>query len=164
MSNNESTARASGARPSALGLRAVKLLAGVADATLEELAHQYRLRSLTDGQRVVSREAQDNDVYLIVSGKVRITVFSAAGRQLTFRDMQAGDCLVFSALTVHGSGGNTAMTHRRAALSTRWLGDDAVWDPRPATAKYYYEPDGPGLNPGERVGGRFFPELWRRDA
>ena len=79
-------------------------------------------------------------------------------------DMKAGDWLVFSALTVHGSGGNTAMTHRRAALSTRWLGDDAVWDPRPATAKYYYEPDGPGLNPGERVGGRFFPELWRSDA
>jgi len=77
-------------------------------------------------------------------------------------DMQAGDCLVFSALTVHGSGGNTAMTHRRAALSTRWLGDDAVWDPRPATATYYYEPEGVGLAPGEKVGGRHFPELWRR--
>ena len=91
MSNTESTARVPGARPSAQGLRAVKLLAGVADATLEELAQQYRWRRLTAGQRVVSREAQDNDVYLIVSGKVRITVFSAAGRQLTFRDMQAGD-------------------------------------------------------------------------
>jgi CRP-like cAMP-binding protein len=91
MPNTESTARLPGARPSALGLRAVKLLAGVADATLEELAQQYRWRRLTAGQRVVSREAQDNDVYLIVSGKVRITVFSAAGRQLTFRDMQAGD-------------------------------------------------------------------------
>ena len=79
-------------------------------------------------------------------------------------DMQAGDCLVFSALTVHGSGGNTAMTHRRAALSTRWLGDDAVWDPRPATATYYYEPEGVGLQPGDPVGGRHFPEMWRREA
>ncbi|MFO0989603.1 MAG: phytanoyl-CoA dioxygenase family protein [Alphaproteobacteria bacterium] len=77
-------------------------------------------------------------------------------------DMQAGDCLVFSALTVHGSGGNTAMTHRRAALSTRWLGDDATWDPRPATNTYYYEPEGTGLAPGAKVGGRHFPEVWRR--
>jgi ectoine hydroxylase-related dioxygenase (phytanoyl-CoA dioxygenase family) len=77
-------------------------------------------------------------------------------------DMQAGDCLAFSALTVHGSGGNTAMTHRRAALSTRWLGDDTVWDPRPTTATYYY-PDGVGLNAGDPVGGRHFPELWRRE-
>ncbi|MCW5770685.1 MAG: phytanoyl-CoA dioxygenase family protein [Rhodospirillaceae bacterium] len=77
-------------------------------------------------------------------------------------DMRAGDCLVFSALTVHGSGGNTAMTHRRAALSTRWLGDDATWDPRPATATYYYEPDGAGLEPGDPVGGRCFPVRWRR--
>jgi ectoine hydroxylase-related dioxygenase (phytanoyl-CoA dioxygenase family) len=77
-------------------------------------------------------------------------------------DMQAGDCLVFDALTVHGSGGNTTMKHRRAALSTRWLGDDVVWDPRPATATHYFEPDGVGVATGEKVGGRYFPELWRR--
>lgn len=85
-----------------------------------------------------------------------------AGLRFLTWDMQAGDCLVFSALTVHGSGGNTAMTHRRAALSTRWLGDDATWDPRPATNTYYYEPEGTGLAPGAKVGGRFFPEVWRR--
>lgn len=78
-------------------------------------------------------------------------------------DMKAGDCLVFSALTVHGSGGNTRMKNRRTGLATRWLGDDVTWDPRPATASYYYDPDGPGLAPGEKVGGKFFPEIWRRD-
>ncbi|MGE0735853.1 MAG: phytanoyl-CoA dioxygenase family protein [Alphaproteobacteria bacterium] len=77
-------------------------------------------------------------------------------------DMRAGDALVFNALTVHGSGGNTRMKHRRTGLATRWLGDDTVWDPRPATATYYYEPDGPGLQPGEKIGGPHFPELWRR--
>lgn len=54
------------------------------------------------------------------------------------------------------------MTHRRAALSTRWRGDDAVWDPRPATATCYYEPEGVDLAAGDKVGGRHFPDLWRR--
>lgn len=46
-------------------------------------------------------------------------------------DVEAGDAIVFSAWVVHGSPGN-AGDHRRVALSTRWLGDDAVWDPRPS--------------------------------
>lgn len=46
-------------------------------------------------------------------------------------DVAAGDALVFSAWLVHGSPGN-AGDRRRVALSTRWLGADATWDPRPA--------------------------------
>ena len=45
-------------------------------------------------------------------------------------DVERGDAIVFSAWIVHGSPGN-AGTERRVALSTRWLGDDAVWHPHP---------------------------------
>jgi CRP-like cAMP-binding protein len=79
------------ARPSALGLRSVSLLAGVQPAALETLAQQCRWRRFTRGQRVVSREAQDRDVYLIIAGCVRATAFSTAGRQVTYRDIRAGD-------------------------------------------------------------------------
>jgi CRP/FNR family transcriptional regulator, cyclic AMP receptor protein len=79
------------AKPSALGLRSVSLLAGVAPAALEALAQQCRWRRYTRGQRVVSREAQDRDVYLIIAGCVRATAFSTAGRQVTYRDIRAGD-------------------------------------------------------------------------
>jgi CRP/FNR family transcriptional regulator, cyclic AMP receptor protein len=78
-------------RPSALGLRGIKLLAGLDSHGLEALAQQCRWRRVPAGQRVTSREARENDLYLIVSGKVRITAFSAAGRQVTFRDIGAGD-------------------------------------------------------------------------
>lgn len=60
-------------------------------ADLEALAAQCRWRRFATGQRVISREAPDQDVYLIVSGRVRVTSFSAAGRQVTFRDIPAGD-------------------------------------------------------------------------
>lgn len=78
------------AAPSALGLKNVRLLQGVPGEALEALARQCRWRRFTAGQRVISRDAPDNDVYLIISGAVRITAFSAAGRQVMFGDMQAG--------------------------------------------------------------------------
>ena len=79
------------AEPSILGLQRVKLLEGLSVPALEELARQCRWRRFEAGQRVISREAQDQDVYLIASGRVRVTSFSAAGRQVTYRDIHAGD-------------------------------------------------------------------------
>lgn len=79
------------AQPSVLGLKAIRLLEGVPLTALEELAHQCRWRRYTPGQRIVSREARDNDVYLIISGQVRVTAFSATGRQVTYGDIQAGE-------------------------------------------------------------------------
>jgi CRP-like cAMP-binding protein len=83
--------QAKGVKPSALGLRNVSLLAGVDAESLETLAQQCRWRRFTSGQRVVSREAQDRDVYLIIAGRVQATAFSASGRQVTYRDIRAGD-------------------------------------------------------------------------
>jgi CRP/FNR family transcriptional regulator, cyclic AMP receptor protein len=74
-----------------LGLKRVRLLEGVPAGALELLAQQCRWRRIPAEQRVISRAAQDQDVYLIVSGRVRVTSFSAAGRQVTYRDIPAGD-------------------------------------------------------------------------
>lgn len=84
-------ARPASPRPSALGLKNIRLLAGLEANVLERLAQQCRWKHFTRGQRVVSRDAEDYDVYLVVSGKVRITAFSSAGRQVTYRDLVSGD-------------------------------------------------------------------------
>ena len=47
-------------------------------------------------------------------------------------DVEAGDALVFSSWIVHGAPTN-ASANRRVAVSTRWLGDDAVWHPHPGS-------------------------------
>ena len=80
-----------GATPSALGLRSVTLLEGLSGDELTALAQQCHWRRYRAAQRVTSRDSGDRDVYLIVAGKVRITAFSGAGRQVTFRDMAAGN-------------------------------------------------------------------------
>jgi CRP/FNR family cyclic AMP-dependent transcriptional regulator len=79
------------AEPSLLGLRQIPLLRELPAAALEQLAHDCRWRRFLPGQQVISRDAADRDVYLIVTGRVHATAFSRAGRQVTYRDIAAGD-------------------------------------------------------------------------
>jgi CRP/FNR family transcriptional regulator, cyclic AMP receptor protein len=78
-------------QPSSLGLRGIALLEGVSPQRLEALARLCAWRNHRAGQRVISRAAAERDVYLIVSGRVRVTTYSAAGKQVTFRDIAAGE-------------------------------------------------------------------------
>lgn len=81
-----------------------------------------------------------------------------------FDDMEPGDAVVFSAWTLHGAPGNQSATQDRFAISTRWLGDDAIWDPRPGTD--------PSVNPAEvrvppgqhPLDNAIFPEFYRAPA
>ncbi len=60
-------------------------------------------------------------------------------------DLAPGDCLVHQALAVHGASGNHTRTQRRRALSTRWIGDNVIYAPRPGMdAKLYDERIVPG--------------------
>jgi CRP/FNR family cyclic AMP-dependent transcriptional regulator len=79
------------ARPSTLGLRGIALLEGLSAERLEALARACAWRNYRAGQPIISRAAGDRDVHLIVSGRVRVTTYSAAGRQVTFRDIAAGE-------------------------------------------------------------------------
>lgn len=81
----------SGSQPSSLGLRKIGLLEGLGPEKLDLLARQCVWRTFDAGRHIISRNAADRDVYLLVSGKVRITTYSQAGRQVTFRDIGAGE-------------------------------------------------------------------------
>lgn len=72
-------------------MRSIELLEGLAPEKLDAIARQCVWRNYDAGQRIISRNASDRDVYLLVSGKVRITTYSEGGRQVTFRDIGTGD-------------------------------------------------------------------------
>jgi len=78
-------------QPSSLGLRTIELLEGLAPEKLDLLAQQCVWRNYEAGRRIISRNAADRDVYLLVAGRVRITSYSQGGRQVTFRDIAAGE-------------------------------------------------------------------------
>ena len=60
-------------------------------------AHREKLAALCQGrryaamQRILSHKDDSQDVYFIVSGKVRVTIYSMGGKEITFRDQVAGE-------------------------------------------------------------------------
>jgi CRP-like cAMP-binding protein len=80
-------------QPSTFGLKKVQLLQGLSQERLELLAARCSWRRVEPGQVIVARNSADRDVHFVVSGRVRVTSFSAGGRQVTFRDEEAGDMI-----------------------------------------------------------------------
>lgn len=74
-----------------VGLQRIELLAGLAPAAIEALATQLAWRHVAAGGHVISRDAADRDVYLVVSGRVQVGAFSAGGKQVTYCEIDAGD-------------------------------------------------------------------------
>lgn len=75
--------------------------------------------------------------------------------QIASWDMEPGDAVIFHALTLHGSRGNSSGRNRRA-IATRWCGDDARYAP---TGKELQVPWLHGLQPGDPIGGPIFPQV-----
>ena len=75
-------------------------------------------------------------------------------------DLEPGDALVFTALTVHYAGGNPGAGRRRG-LSSRWLGDDMRYRRKKKMLKVIRDP---GLADGAPVDCDLFPLIWRKDV
>lgn len=77
-------------------------------------------------------------------------------------DCQPGDVICHHPLTVHGAGANP-LTSRRAAISVRYAGKDARWDPRANVMKCDGEPE-TKLKAGDPlVLDGVFPITWERE-
>lgn len=82
---------ASAAPRSSLALRQIALFAGLSEQRLDQLAQQCLWHSVAAGKPLLLRAEQQGEVFLLVSGRVRVTTYSANGRQVTFRDSEAGE-------------------------------------------------------------------------
>ncbi len=77
---------------SSLALRRIALFEGLPDQRLDLLAQQCLWHSVEAGKPLLLRaEQQQGEVFLLVSGRVRVTTYAANGRQVTFRDSEAGE-------------------------------------------------------------------------
>jgi CRP-like cAMP-binding protein len=72
-------------------LQDIELLEGLPRAVLDNLVRECLWREYAAGKQIISYGASDCNIYLIVSGRVRVSIYSISGRQVTFRDHGAGD-------------------------------------------------------------------------
>jgi CRP-like cAMP-binding protein len=77
--------------PSSIGLKRIALLEGLPQETLDRIARECAWRRYAAGQTLISRSSSDRDVFMVVSGRVRATMYARSGRQVTFRDVGEGE-------------------------------------------------------------------------
>lgn len=76
---------------SAESLAGVEVFRGLSAADRGRLAALCQGRRYSAEQRILSHNDDTRDVYFIVSGKVRVTIYSLTGKEITFRDQSAGE-------------------------------------------------------------------------
>ncbi len=71
-------------------LRGIEVFQSLAADERRALATSCDARYYSVNEQVVSRQDESSDVYFIVSGDVRVTIYSRSGRQVSFRDLGSG--------------------------------------------------------------------------
>lgn len=77
--------------PSTLALRRIHLFEDCSDETLQRIAILSNWRNITAKTSLFTRQSTGGDVYFLLSGQVRITTYSQQGREVSFRNYQAGE-------------------------------------------------------------------------
>jgi CRP-like cAMP-binding protein len=73
-------------------LSGIELFDGLDDCDREALTRLCRWHRYAAHKSIIGHEDETNDVYFVVAGKVRVTVFSPSGKEVAFRDLPAGRC------------------------------------------------------------------------
>ena len=75
----------------AASLGTLALFADLEAADRERIALACRGRSYRPGESIISRHADDADVYFVLSGRVGARIYSAGGREVAFTELGAGE-------------------------------------------------------------------------
>ena len=71
-------------------LSGIELFDGLGDSDRDALARLCRWQRYAADQYIIGHQDETNDVYFIVGGRVHVTIFSPAGKEVSFADLPAG--------------------------------------------------------------------------
>lgn len=71
-------------------LSAVRLLEGLDEATIGDLARACSWRQYADHEQIIDRQSDSTDVYFVVDGRVRVVNYSLSGKEITLEDLDTG--------------------------------------------------------------------------
>ncbi len=107
-------------------LGGIELFENLPPRDLKALARRCRWHRYTAGQQIVGHKDETRDVFFIVTGQVRAIIYSLSGKEVTFRDISAGDMFgEFSAIDGQPRSANVvALTDSLTAS----MSADEFWD------------------------------------
>ena len=73
------------------GLARIDFFAGLDEKSLRALAERIHVRRIDTGQSLCRYKDESRDVFMILDGMAKATIFSPNGREVAFRDLRAGD-------------------------------------------------------------------------
>jgi CRP-like cAMP-binding protein len=82
--------RSTSTKPSA-SLAGIAILRRLSAEALTDLQQRCAFRRFEQGELIVDYLDQSDDVYFIISGEVRVTIYSVAGKVVSFRDLGSGE-------------------------------------------------------------------------
>lgn len=74
----------------AQSLAGIELLKALAPAERQTLERRCRWRSFDEGEQIIDRETQSEDVFFVISGTARVVNYSQGGREVSFDDIGPG--------------------------------------------------------------------------
>lgn len=57
----------------------------------QRLAESMSMRKFSPGQQALTQDDDSSDVFFIVSGYVRVTLFATTGKEVSFQDLDSGE-------------------------------------------------------------------------
>ncbi len=71
-------------------LKSLQILADLPDAAIDQVAQACRWHRYQPGEQIVGYQDTSTDVYFLLAGKARVTVYSSEGQAVVFTDLNAG--------------------------------------------------------------------------
>ena len=73
-------------------LERIEIFRNLDSREIERLTRRVNWRNYKAHQQIIGHQEASTDVYFMVSGNVRVILFSNAGKEVAFRDIHAGEC------------------------------------------------------------------------
>ena len=91
----------------------VAILARLSPQALESVERRCAFRRYEPGESIVDYLDQTDEVFFIISGEVRVTIYSLAGKVVSFRELEPGE--VFGEYPAIDRGPRSASVEARSA-------------------------------------------------
>jgi CRP-like cAMP-binding protein len=78
-------------QPAMGSLRGIDIFQNLSEADLAALSERCRWRRYAANEQIIHHQDESRDVYFIVEGEVRAITYSLDGKEVTYRDIFAGD-------------------------------------------------------------------------